>query len=158
SLALATRGRPPKEGSLTSWDLEQRTKLGGVRCGIAGAVELAHRNDGVCCRTTLRLCLWTSGGHLRNLRPQEARGICVALAPDGRFAAFNGQEGLVIWDLDTGQSLHALPTLEFFSAALAPKGTALVLRTRDGIVLHSLTGEPSAGRPMELPAVEAIAL
>jgi hypothetical protein len=156
-VVLATKNLAPKEGHLALWDVEQRTKLGGVRCGIAGTVELAHRDDGVACRRTNDLHLWTAGGHLRDLRPRGARMDCAALAPDGRFAAFRSGEELLVWDLDAGESVRTLHAPEFLSASLAPNGTAIALRTREGVVLHPLTLAPSTGIPLELSPTPAMA-
>jgi WD40 repeat protein len=75
----------------------------------------------------------------------------VAFAPDGRTVAVAGQQGLLLWDVATGQQRAALPapTGRLVSVRFAPDGRTLATGGADGTVRlwDPATGQERASLP-----------
>jgi WD40 repeat protein len=79
-------------------------------------------------------------GRERSAGVRIHRGMvrCVAFAPDGSLVASGTNDGIMLWDVATGQERAAVPTAHPFiqAAVFAPEGRTLIVAMGRGIIQH----------------------
>jgi WD40 repeat protein len=116
------------------WDVPSGRLLRSIEGGARGVTAVQFTADGhrvVSCDEggSVEVRVGETGWEMRPPLNQKDWLLCLALSPDGRLAACGGKSSLAVWDLKTGERVHALGGHD-----MAVVGVAF---TRDGRLLLS---------------------
>jgi WD40 repeat protein len=114
------------DGTLKLWDLETGEELRTVKG--SGANAIVNMEDG-------QWYTVSKGSALRPLKGHFGRVVSIVITPDGRLAVSADNDGILLWNLQTGENTCVRFGVDSFAiraTAITSDGRFLVFATSDG--------------------------
>ena len=128
-------------GVIELWDSATLTKTATFAWPETNAVSFALHSDGktiVSGSENGTIKLWRVAGRSlqeeRSLKLGTSRVTHLALSPNEKTIAAASPETVMLWDVESGQSLLEFDQVDTYSLKFSPDGTMLVSTSRDGKV------------------------
>jgi WD40 repeat protein len=131
-----------EDGIIRLWEPDTGKELRHFSSGPGAVRGLSFSGDGktlAAANADKTVSLWEPGTRKerQRLRGHEGEVWCVAVAPDGKTVASGGDDGLRLWDADTGKQLRTLGErgLTYIHClAFAPDGKTLASGGHDQLI------------------------